>query len=109
MWLFTNTGFISAVFKDQKLVARARDRQSLESLASHISAEIIKTPLADYPYRVITDYLTFSEWVALQARLIDYPNFKSEIATTRGHDFAHALNQVWSVMHEVEDKGARKR
>jgi hypothetical protein len=38
---------------------------------------------------------------------ITYKNFKSEVASTRGYDFAHPLMKVWSAMHEVEDKEAR--
>jgi hypothetical protein len=40
---------------------------------------------------------------------IDYKNFKSEVADTLGYAFAKPLNQVWSVMHEVEDEKARVR
>jgi len=41
------------------------------------------------------------------AQGITYKNFKSEVAATRGYDFAHPLMKVWSAMHEVEDAGAR--
>jgi hypothetical protein len=40
---------------------------------------------------------------------VDYKNFKSEVADTRGYGFAKPLNKVWSVMHEVEDAQARVR
>jgi hypothetical protein len=33
MWLFTNTGFVSAVSNGQDLMVRSRDRESLEPLA----------------------------------------------------------------------------
>jgi hypothetical protein len=39
---------------------------------------------------------------------INYKNFKSEVAATRGQDFAHPLMLVWSAMHEVEDSNARE-
>ncbi len=108
MWLFTNTGFVSAVKQGSDLVVRARDAESLEPIAKSINSEIIHTPEADYPYRVITDSETFAKWAQHMAKNIDYPNFKSEVAQVRGHDFAHALSRVWSVMHEVEDENARK-
>jgi hypothetical protein len=38
---------------------------------------------------------------------IAYKNFKSEVAATRGYEFAHPLMKVWSAMHEVEDQQAR--
>jgi hypothetical protein len=40
---------------------------------------------------------------------VDYKNFKSEVADSRGYGFAKPLNQVWSVMHDVEDEKARVR
>ena len=48
MWLFTETGFVSAVrhfSEKEKLVVRSRDRESLESLASYAKIEIRNTPL----------------------------------------------------------------
>ena len=39
---------------------------------------------------------------------IEYSNFKSEVAITRGAKFAKALSKVWSDMHDVEDKAARE-
>ena len=109
MWMFTTTGFISAVYKDGALQVRARDRKSLEPLAKQTGAEIIATPLADYPYRIAITNEQFSNWLSQQAQAIDYKNFKSEIADTRGYGFAKPLNKVWSVMHEVEDSKARVR
>ena len=88
---------------------RARDRKSLEALSKETAASIIATPLADYPYRIAITNEQFSTWVMHQALSVDYKNFKSEIADTRGYGFAKPLNKVWSVMHEVEDSKARVR
>jgi hypothetical protein len=107
MWLFTNTGFVSAVSNGQDLMVRSRDRESLEPLAESAQTEILSTPKNDYPYRVIVTYEIFSQWVAHMATGINYKNFKSEVAATRGYDFSHPLMKVWSAMHEVEDAGAR--
>ena len=52
MWVFTTSGFVSAVFKDSAIQARARDRKSLEPLAKQTGAAIVATPLADYPDRI---------------------------------------------------------
>ena len=109
MWVFTSSGFLSAVHKDGALQVRARDRKSLDALAKSTGAAIIATPLADYPYRIAITNEQFSNWLSQQALAIDYKNFKSEIADTRGYDFAKPLNKVWSVMHEVEDSKARVR
>ncbi len=108
MWLFTNTGFISAVSNGKDLMVRARDKESLLAIAESARTEIISTPQNDYPYRVIVTHEYFAKWVAHMASNIAYKNFKSEVATTRGYEFAHPLMKVWSVMHEVEDLDARK-
>lgn len=109
MWIFTNTGFVSAVSNGKDLMVRSRDRESLEPLAASANIEIIATPANDYPYRAIVSHAIFSRWVAHMASNIVYKNFKSEVASTRGHEFAHPLMKVWSVMHEVEDTGARDK
>jgi len=109
MWVFTSSGFVRAVYKDGAIQVRARDRKSLEPLAKQTGAAIVATPLADYPYRIAITNEQFAIWVNQQALSIAYKNFKSEVADTRGYGFAKPLNQVWSVMHEVEDAKARVR
>jgi hypothetical protein len=109
MWVFTTSGFVSAVYKDGALQVRSRDRKSLEALSKETAAAIIATPLADYPYRIAITNEQFSKWLSQQVMSVDYRNFKSEIADTRGYGFAKPLNKVWSVMHEVEDAQARVR
>ena len=109
MWIFTATGFVSAVYKDGALQVRARDRKSLQPLVKATGATVVPTPLADYPYRISITKEQFAAWVNQQALSIDYKNFKSEVADTRGYSFAKPLNQVWSVMHDVEDEKARVR
>jgi hypothetical protein len=109
MWVFTTSGFVSAVYKDGALQVRARDRRSLTPLAKQTGAEIVATPLADYPYRIAITNEQFAAWVNQEALSIDYKNFKSEVADTLGYDFARPLNQVWSAMHDVEDAQARVR
>jgi hypothetical protein len=109
MWVFTTSGFVSAVYKDGALQVRARDRKSLEALSKETAAAIIATPLADYPYRIAITNEQFSKWLSQEVMSVDYKNFKSEIADTRGYGFAKPLNKVWSVMHEVEDEKARLR
>ena len=109
MWVFTTSGFVSAVYKDGAIQVRARDRKSLQPLVKATGATVVATPLADYPYRIAITNEQFASWVNQQALSIAYKNFKSEVADTRGYGFAKPLNQVWSVMHEVEDEAARQR
>lgn len=105
MWLFTQTGFVSAVHKDGALQLRARDRESLIRLG--FKASEIKTGQGtDYPFRAYTDHETFAAIVAKQVAEIDYDNFKNVIKKKRGERFASALNDVWFAMLRVEPKDA---
>jgi hypothetical protein len=102
MWIFTETGFISAVRKSDNpdlTTVRSRDRESLAPLASTAGVEIARSPYGDYPYR--------AGWVSEVASSIDYSNFKSHIARSRDWDYAHYLGEVWSVMLHTEDEDAR--
>jgi muramidase (phage lysozyme) len=109
MWIFSNTGFVSAVSNGKELMVRARDKKSLEPLVKFAQVEIKKSPTRDYPYRVVVSNELFANWLSHLATAIDYGNFKSEVSATRGNNFAHPLMKVWSAMHDVEDSAARKR
>lgn len=109
MWIFTTEGFISAVYKHDAVQVRARDRKSLENLATHCASEIKHTPVADYPYRLQTDREHLATWLTKQAQILDYSNFKSEVEDIRGFEFVAPLHKVWDVMHDVEDANARIR
>jgi len=112
MWIFTTSGFVSAVqdWNDTRsLLVRARDRASLESLADATFAEIEHSPSADYPFRLNVTKDEFAEWSSQQAAGIDYPNFKSEVAVSRGAKFAGVLSKVWEILHGIEDASARHR
>jgi hypothetical protein len=52
---------------------------------------------------VLVEPEVFSNWVAQQAREIDYDNFKNRVAKTRGNDYTHALHDVWVAMLATED------
>lgn len=109
MWIFTISGFVSAVRSqdDSTIILRSRDRASLTGISKKYQAQIKQTPSADYPYRLALSSETFADWVADQAKGIDYPNFKSAVSIHLNHLFARALGEIWSVMHGVEDKNAR--
>ena len=109
MWIFTVTGFISAVYRENAIQVRARDRKSLEDLSTDCKSKIIHTPLADYPYRLEIDKTSLSAWLTKQTELLEYGNFKSGVEVFRGIEFAAPLHKVWDVMHEVEDLEARVR
>ena len=110
MWVFTETGFVSAVRTSpgsDVIRVRSRDSASLQPILELCDVEISRTPHRDYPYRVelsTGDFAKFLTWAVLT---MDYTNFKNQVHTTRGYDFAHTLTGVWSIMHEVEDDEAR--
>jgi hypothetical protein len=101
MWVFTETGFVSVVRKNDRpdlYTVRSRDRQSLEPLAAMAKVEIVASPLGDYPYRAYVEPAVFTEWLADQASQIEYSNFKSRVSQTRGLDYTDALHDVWVAM-----------
>jgi hypothetical protein len=111
MWIFTTSGFISAVQdpEDRTIIVRSRDKDSLVPISKLAKVGLQKTALADYPYRIEITPDQFVEWVASQARQINYSNFKSEVAIYRDVKFSRALSNVWSIMHDVEDPSARMK
>lgn len=110
MWIFTTSGFVSAVQdrNDRTIIVRSRDRASLEQISTMFQVSINQTPLADYPYRIFLKREEFVTWISTEASAIDYHNFKSEVAAIRGKKFSRTLGDVWSTMLQVEDTTARK-
>ena len=107
MWVFTSTGFVSAVRKTDRpdvYTVRSRDRKSLEPLAQMAKVAIALSPNGDYPYRVFVAPAVFTEWVANQAGKIDYSNFKNQVSKSRGYEYTAALNDVWVAMLKTEDQ-----
>lgn len=110
MWVFTQDGFISAVdngFVPGKLAVRARDKRSLELLATLTGEEIVKLNHTDYPYRTHVTKEQFAEFLVTHVEDIDYKNFKDRVYTSRGKDFAGACGKVWDAMLDVTDAEAR--
>jgi hypothetical protein len=111
MWVFTETGFVSAVRKADNpsvLTVRSRDKKSLEPLATASGVQIAQSPDADYPYRVFVEQEAFAQWAFEQAMNVEYNNFKNRVAKSRGYDFASALGNVWVAMLAVEDRDSRR-
>jgi hypothetical protein len=105
MWVFTETGFVSAVThyaKPGTIVVRGRDYESLLPIAEFAEEVIQHTPNNDYPIRVEVKREVFASWVAKSVQDMTYTNYKNQMYGTRGPDFTHALTDVWSDMHQVE-------
>lgn len=107
MWIYTPTGFISAVAKSKNsadLTVRARDRQSLDGLVELSGTKAALGGGTDYPYRVVVSRAVFTHWLTTQVAELDYSNFKNEAAAVRGYDYAHVLGRVWTDNLELEDQ-----
>ena len=103
MWLFTETGFVSVVQDwDTKdlLVARARDKTSLEELSAFAEASIEETPHRDYPYRVYLTREALAGWLVRTVEQLRYHNYKARMWHTRGEQFSEPLHEVWAAMKE---------
>lgn len=107
MWIFTQTGFVSAVAdsKDNdKMVVRARDKKSLKPFIEATGAEIVEIPNRDYEYRIYVDKTDFARCLTETVMSVDYNNFKNRIWDTRGDRYHDVLSRVWGVMLDVSDK-----
>ena len=105
MWIFTETGFVSAIvhYDDQNIiVVRSREIESLDGIAALADVQVKSTPTNDYPWRVHVSRAIFQEWLALMVEDMAYKNFKNRVQDTRGDEFHSALSKVWDVMHEIE-------
>ena len=111
MWIFSEQGFLSVVRKPRQgeedmLMVRARRFEALVPLARSADVPILRTPEADYPYRVIINDAIFGSWMAKQTEEIDYSNFKSRVSK-RSFRYEKALHEIWAVMRQQEDEQSR--
>jgi hypothetical protein len=124
MWVFATTGFYSAVcpraeegrgseIETDHMMVRARVRSHLTALQARFpalgEAELIETPHADYRYRIIVDKEAWVDAVAVMISDQEYTNFKSAAAEARsadGEGYVHALHEVWSVMHRLQQRNS---
>lgn len=106
MWLFTETGFVSAVADrddSNRILVRARDKMSLQPLVDRYGAKLVaKVGRSDYPHRVFISRTDFVDWLVELGETLDYDNYKNRAARTRGYDFVEPLHDVWAVMHQLE-------
>jgi hypothetical protein len=107
MWIFTETGFVSAVVhrdEPDTIIARARDARSLDELGSRSGSEVTYTPDADYHHRVSVSRADFQAWLSDSVSTMDYPNFKDRVHETREPAFLDALYEVWGAMHRYQSE-----
>ena len=105
MWVFTTTGFFSAVaHRDHPsvMLVRARRKSHLKLHFPH--AEIIELDNSDYPWRIQITKQEFAAWLADEVSRIDYPNFKAAISRSVDghHKYTSACHDVWRTMQSIE-------
>lgn len=124
MWLFTRYGFYSAASASKPdgsldaatVMIRARSADHLKNLQQRFPAlapaEILTWPNRDYRYRLIAPKTVWAAVVAELAQEQEWSNFKSEVARHQGvagSEYVHALNEVWSVMSDLQETHNRRR
>lgn len=110
MWLMTKDGFYSAVEHrdDSTLVmVRARSAADLRTLCEKVgldpAKEIIESPDADYPARVVFPRAVWTQYLTVASSELDYENFKSAVG--KGNPArAYTYHDVWDVLHQIEDE-----
>jgi hypothetical protein len=109
MWVFTQTGFLSAVrHRDEAdtLVVRSRDRESIQAIADFAAADIVKHAGSDYPYRTFVKEESWKGFLLKSVEELDYTNYKNRMHDLRDDNFCSALSNVWLVMTKTEDSEA---
>jgi hypothetical protein len=112
MWLFTDTGYVSAVVSKENrdlISVRARDKKSLESFVKMFKVKIVELKGRDYEYRVYITKSDLTKWLSTRVEELNYDNFKTQVTKTRGYEFAEPLHGVWAEMLQVSDKKPKTR
>ena len=115
IWIHTELGFFSITAFDPRiggqredaadlLVIRARVREDLERIEEWIGSEILATPEADYPHRVVTSREAWNAYLAHATAQVDYTNFKARIASRLGWFRHDVLLMVWSNLRRLQDE-----
>ena len=105
MWVFTKSGFLSAVSIKGRIVVRGRSRGHLESFRKRhkIRAAIHRRRFADYEWRMFVGRAAWARAMAEEASSIDYPNFKN--AAREAYPL-HLLPDIWTrVKDALECRG----
>jgi hypothetical protein len=84
MWLYTDKGHISVVVHAKapnKVLLRARNRDTLPLLVSKGESRQSYTPNRDYYYRIITSTTEFKQILQQYIDTMEYTNFKDHIVS----------------------------
>lgn len=119
MWIFTTTGYISAVENQEDkrtLILRARVKNDLVRFKTQYMNDLAGAQGAitfhrynDYPYRLIVDKASFQVGLMNAVLDIDYKNFKSAVAKVQGHERSTIYSRIWAVLIKLEVNPRRIR
>lgn len=104
IWIACKNGFFSIVKiqNENNFFIRARCKNDL--LNCFEEDRIIKSPNADYRYRVIVSKQELNDFMLEQSE-IDYHNFKDSLYNTNQHDKSPYYHKIWSVMYGYQSAG----
>ena len=113
MWVMSKIGFYSIVRdKTNPALVQVRSREigDLENLKkmAGLSQEIILTPQADYPARMVVSTGDMFHILETLGESIEYTNFKDEIHRTPDQSYkSDAYMDIWVTMRQTQFPGAR--
>jgi len=103
MWITLNDAFVSVVAHRDKpdiLLVRARFEGDLHRLFPEYAGQVMRTPSADYLFRVEVPRTVVALVIAEKLGAIDYPNFKNSVREHWRHD---VYSRVWGVFYGAQD------
>lgn len=77
-------------------------RADLERVSQWVGDDILATPTADYPFRVIATRDAWNSYLAEATRDIDYFNFKDRVTDRLGSHRHDVLMTVWSALRRLQ-------
>jgi hypothetical protein len=84
-------------------LVRARLKKDLQLLFD--DKRILEIPSADYQYRVLVKKQEMADILVKMIKEIDYPNFKSEIASLpEQRDKLSAYHEIWGLMKDRSEQ-----
>ena len=103
MWLFTSKSFLSVVSDKEnptgdRLLVRSRIMGDIEEVFP--SADVMKTPYADYRFRAWLPRSEVTQALSRYVEDLDYTNFKNSFEDKAS---IRPLTRVWSTMHEHQE------
>ena len=109
MWIFTTIGFFSIVQKPRTsfLTVRARVASDLDNLRKQFMPTLSATTKkggTDYPCRATISHTDFAAGLAKLGAVIDYGNFKNEVAKRMGHRRSDVYSKVWQNLLALENE-----